>query len=156
MNPWHDVNIGDDVPNTFSSVIEVPKGSKVKYELDKDSGLIKVDRVLFSSVHYPAIAPIVQEVAAEYGIPYHYNPTLRGAIASHYRMLRKLGPGEGHNRCAKTIRRTLRAVVFWVPALRQSPLLLSAASRPRRLHNPPKARWPQRPTPSVLPTHCNV
>lgn len=44
------------------------------------------------SVHYPAIAPIVQEVAAEYGIPYHYNPTLREAIASHYRMLRKLGP----------------------------------------------------------------
>ncbi|NNE70581.1 MAG: acyl-CoA desaturase [Rhodothermales bacterium] len=44
------------------------------------------------SVHYPAIAPIVQEVAAEYGIPYHYNPTLREAIASHYRMLKKLGP----------------------------------------------------------------
>lgn len=54
MNPWHDVNIGDDVPNSFSAIIEVPKGSKNKYELDKESGLIKVDRVLFSSVHYPA------------------------------------------------------------------------------------------------------
>ncbi len=54
MNPWHDVEIGSDIPNNFSTIIEVPKGSKVKYELDKKSGLIKVDRVLFSSVHYPA------------------------------------------------------------------------------------------------------
>ena len=44
------------------------------------------------SVHYPAIAPIVREVAREHGIPYHYNPTLREAVASHYRMLKKLGP----------------------------------------------------------------
>ena len=54
MNPWHDVNVGDNVPNEFVAIIEVPKGSKIKYELDKDSGLIKVDRVLFSAVHYPA------------------------------------------------------------------------------------------------------
>ena len=54
MNPWHDVSIGHDAPKQFPAIIEVPKGSKVKYELDKDSGLIKVDRILFSSVHYPA------------------------------------------------------------------------------------------------------
>lgn len=54
MNPWHDVNLGPGLPDLFSAVIEVPKGSKNKYELDKDTGLIKVDRVLFSSVHYPA------------------------------------------------------------------------------------------------------
>lgn len=54
MNPWHDVKIGEDVPESFAAIIEVPKGSKVKYELDKESGLIKVDRVLFSAVHYPA------------------------------------------------------------------------------------------------------
>jgi inorganic pyrophosphatase len=54
MNPWHDVSIGTSVPNEFPVVIEVPKGSKVKYELHKESGLIKVDRILFSSVHYPA------------------------------------------------------------------------------------------------------
>ncbi len=54
MNPWHDVKIGDQVPDYFTAVIEVPKGSKNKYELDKDSGMIRVDRVLFSSVHYPA------------------------------------------------------------------------------------------------------
>lgn len=54
MNPWHDVNLGTKLPDLFPVVIEVPKGSKNKYELDKETGLIKVDRVLFSSVHYPA------------------------------------------------------------------------------------------------------
>ncbi|WP_127717985.1 inorganic diphosphatase [Halobacteriovorax sp. HLS] len=54
MDPWHDISLGDDVPHTFNVVIEVPKGSKNKYELDKDTGMIMVDRVLFSSVHYPA------------------------------------------------------------------------------------------------------
>jgi inorganic pyrophosphatase len=54
MHPWHDVDIGNQAPELICVVIEVPKGSKTKYELDKKSGLIKVDRVLFSSVHYPA------------------------------------------------------------------------------------------------------
>lgn len=54
MNPWHDVEIGSGAPKEVAAVIEIPKGSKVKYELDKASGLIRVDRVLFSSVHYPA------------------------------------------------------------------------------------------------------
>lgn len=54
MHPWHDVEIGDKAPELVQTIIEVPKGSKNKYELDKKSGLIRVDRVLFSSVHYPA------------------------------------------------------------------------------------------------------
>lgn len=54
MHPWHEVAIGEDAPRYLNAIIEIPKGSKVKYELDKASGLIKVDRVLFSSVHYPA------------------------------------------------------------------------------------------------------
>ena len=54
MHPWHEVAIGTSTPQLVAAVIEVPKGSKIKYELDKESGLIKVDRVLFSSVHYPA------------------------------------------------------------------------------------------------------
>lgn len=54
MHPWHDVDIGDDAPELVPVIVEVPKGSKNKYELDKSSGLLKVDRVLFSSVHYPA------------------------------------------------------------------------------------------------------
>lgn len=54
MHPWHDVELGDDAPERVPVVIEVPKGEKNKYELDKKSGLLRVDRVLFSSVHYPA------------------------------------------------------------------------------------------------------
>src|SRR5215831_165356 len=53
-NPWHEVPYGNDAPGMVTAIIEIPKGSKNKYELDKDSGLLKVDRVLFSSVHYPA------------------------------------------------------------------------------------------------------
>lgn len=51
---WHDVPIGEDAPETFQAVIEIPKGGKIKYELDKKTGLIRVDRVLYSSVIYPA------------------------------------------------------------------------------------------------------
>lgn len=54
MHPWHDISIGDEAPNELQVVIEIPKGSKVKYELDKDSGMLRVDRVLYSSVVYPA------------------------------------------------------------------------------------------------------
>ncbi len=54
MHPWHDVELGEQAPEILSALIEVPMGSNVKYELDKPSGLLKVDRTLFSSVHYPA------------------------------------------------------------------------------------------------------
>ena len=54
MHPWHDVALGDRAPEIVPVIVEVPKGSKTKYELDKKSGLIRVDRILFSSVHYPA------------------------------------------------------------------------------------------------------
>lgn len=54
MHPWHQVDIGEAAPAIVSAIIEVPKGSKIKYELDKKSGLIRMDRILFSSVHYPA------------------------------------------------------------------------------------------------------
>jgi len=54
MHPWHDVTIGELAPREFQAVVEIPKGSKVKYELDKATGLLRVDRVLYSSVVYPA------------------------------------------------------------------------------------------------------
>lgn len=54
MHPWHDVEIGENAPQILNALIEIPKGSKAKYELDKISGLIKMDRILFSSVQYPA------------------------------------------------------------------------------------------------------
>jgi inorganic pyrophosphatase len=53
-NPWHSVNPGVNLPEFVNTIIEIPKGSKGKYELDKESGLLKLDRVLYSSVHYPA------------------------------------------------------------------------------------------------------
>ncbi|MDD4556969.1 MAG: inorganic diphosphatase [Alphaproteobacteria bacterium] len=54
LHPWHGVSFGVEAPDIVTAVIEVPKGSKIKYELDKPTGLLKVDRILFSSVHYPA------------------------------------------------------------------------------------------------------
>lgn len=55
MHPWHDVYIDEALLGTaFPVIIEVPKGSKNKYELDKETGLLKLDRVLYSAVHYPA------------------------------------------------------------------------------------------------------
>jgi inorganic pyrophosphatase len=53
-NPWHAVSPGENVPHTVTGIIEIPKGSRAKYELDKESGLLKLDRVLYSSVYYPA------------------------------------------------------------------------------------------------------
>lgn len=54
FHPWHHVSAGENPPHTVSGVIEIPKGSRAKYELDKESGLLKLDRVLYSSVYYPA------------------------------------------------------------------------------------------------------
>lgn len=54
MNPWHDVDPGKDVPEVVQCVIEIPRGGHLKYELDKKSGLLRLDRVLFSAVMYPA------------------------------------------------------------------------------------------------------
>ena len=53
-HPWHDLPIEEPIDETFPAVIEIPKGCKVKYELDKKTGLLRVDRILFSAVHYPA------------------------------------------------------------------------------------------------------
>ena len=55
MHPWHDSYIDDALISTaFPVVIEIPKGSKNKYELDKETGLLRLDRVLYSAVYYPA------------------------------------------------------------------------------------------------------
>ncbi len=54
MHAWHEVDSGPDAPQIVNAIIEIPKGSKAKYEIDKKSGLIKMDRILYSSVQYPA------------------------------------------------------------------------------------------------------
>lgn len=53
-HPWHDLKPGVNCPDIVTAVIEIPKGSKGKFELDKESGMMMLDRVLFSAVHYPA------------------------------------------------------------------------------------------------------
>jgi inorganic pyrophosphatase len=53
-HPWHSIDQGPDSPSCVRAVIEIPKWSKGKYELDKESGILRLDRVLFSAVHYPA------------------------------------------------------------------------------------------------------
>lgn len=52
-HPWHDLPVGENAPELFNAVVEIPKGSKVKYELDKTTGMLYVDRILHSSVVYP-------------------------------------------------------------------------------------------------------
>ena len=54
MNVWHDIDPARIKPEDFLAVIEIPKGSKKKYELDKQTGLIILDRILYTSTHYPA------------------------------------------------------------------------------------------------------
>jgi len=53
-NPWHSVSIGENVPKVVQGIIEIPKNTRAKYELDKESGLLKMDRVIYSSMYYPA------------------------------------------------------------------------------------------------------
>jgi inorganic pyrophosphatase len=55
MHPWHDTHIDESTIATgFPVIVEIPKGSTNKYELDKDTGLLRLDRVLYSAVYYPA------------------------------------------------------------------------------------------------------
>jgi inorganic pyrophosphatase len=69
MHPWHDVELGDHIERHFRAVIEIPKGSKVKYELDKATGLLWLDRVLHSAVHYPANYGFLPQTYCDDGDP---------------------------------------------------------------------------------------
>lgn len=53
MNLWHEVSVGENVPEVFHTIIEIPKGSNNKYEIDKDTGLISLDRANYSAAAYP-------------------------------------------------------------------------------------------------------
>ncbi len=65
IHPWHDVTPGESLPGEFNAIIEIPMGSSVKYELDKRTGLIKMDRVLYSAVYYPANYGFIPQTLAE-------------------------------------------------------------------------------------------
>jgi inorganic pyrophosphatase len=70
MHPWHDSYVDDSlVESAFPVVIEVPKGSKNKYELDKETGLLRLDRVLYSAVHYPADYGFIPRTYCDDGDP---------------------------------------------------------------------------------------
>jgi inorganic pyrophosphatase len=62
---WHDVIPGANLPAEFTTVIEIPMGSSVKYELDKETGLLKLDRILYSAVYYPANYGFIPQTLAE-------------------------------------------------------------------------------------------
>jgi inorganic pyrophosphatase len=64
-HPWHDLTPGPQIPREFQAVIEIPLGSSVKYELDKPSGMIRMDRVLHSAVYYPANYGFIPQTLAE-------------------------------------------------------------------------------------------
>ena len=65
IHPWHDVSPGEGLPTEFRTIIEIPFGSSVKYELDKGSGLLMMDRVLYSAVYYPANYGFIPQTLAE-------------------------------------------------------------------------------------------
>src|SRR6476620_9509795 len=69
MHPWHDVPLSSDINKWFPVYIEIPKGSNVKYELDKQTGLLTVDRVLYSTVYYPANYGFVPRTWCDDGDP---------------------------------------------------------------------------------------
>ena len=70
MHPWHDTYVDDSlIATAFPVVIEIPKGSKNKYELDKDTGLLRLDRVLYSAVYYPADYGFIPRTYCDDGDP---------------------------------------------------------------------------------------
>jgi inorganic pyrophosphatase len=70
MHPWHDTYVDDSVIATaFPVIVEIPKGSTNKYELDKETGLLKLDRVLYSAVHYPADYGFIPRTYCDDGDP---------------------------------------------------------------------------------------
>jgi inorganic pyrophosphatase len=68
-HPWHEVHYGDTAPETVTAVIEIPKGSRAKYEIDKASGLLKLDRVIYSSFHYPINYGFIPRTLGDDGDP---------------------------------------------------------------------------------------
>lgn len=65
FNPWHQVSIGKKAPKIVQAIIEIPKGSRAKYELDKETGMLRLDRVLYSSVFYPANYGFIPQTLGE-------------------------------------------------------------------------------------------
>lgn len=69
MNIWHDIDPKEITPKDFTAVIEIPKGSSCKYELDKKTGLVRLDRILYTATHYPANYGFIPRTYADDGDP---------------------------------------------------------------------------------------
>ena len=67
MNIWHDLPENRVAPDNFTAVIEIPKGSKTKYEMDKETGMLRLDRVLYTATHYPANYGFIPRTYADDG-----------------------------------------------------------------------------------------
>src|SRR6187401_1657263 len=69
LHPWHGAHYGDKSPATVNALIEIPQGSKCKYEIDKKTGLLKLDRVIYSSFHYPINYGFIPQTLGQDGDP---------------------------------------------------------------------------------------
>ncbi len=69
MNVWHDIDPKVINPDDFNAVIEIPKGSSCKYEMDKYTGMLRLDRILYTSTHYPANYGFIPRTLADDGDP---------------------------------------------------------------------------------------
>ena len=69
LHPWHGAHYGDKAPQTVNGIIEIPQGSRAKYEVDKRTGLLKLDRVIFSSFHYPINYGFIPQTLGQDGDP---------------------------------------------------------------------------------------
>ena len=101
QNLWHDVDIGPAVPDVIHAVVEIPRGSRNKYELHKETGAIKLDRVLYSAVHYPGDYGLIPQTYYDDGDPLDIlvmtnSPTFPGCIVEvrPIGMFRMLDRGE--------------------------------------------------------------
>lgn len=65
LHPWHGAHYGDRAPELVNAIIEIPQGSRAKYEIDKKTGLLKLDRVIYSSFHYPVNYGFIPQTLGE-------------------------------------------------------------------------------------------
>ena len=69
LHPWHGAHYGEDAPAVVNGLIEISQGSRAKYEIDKTTGLLKLDRVIYSSFHYPVNYGFIPQTLGEDGDP---------------------------------------------------------------------------------------
>ena len=89
-NIWHDINPKRIAPEDFMAVIEIPKGGKNKYEMDKETGLLRLDRVLYTSTVYPANYGFIPRTLADDDLP-----EAASAVRAYFEEMAAAEKGEG-------------------------------------------------------------